>query len=359
MDEHARHPINTRPAWGVALALLAGSVFATAAWAQDNPDDPFADSLSVFRETEPIPPTDTTAAPQPTTDPVSTDDEAWVERVARERLGDQRTRLLAEGTFLTARTGTLLTAPSGHRVFVPDKEGRRIGEGPMVVLPSRTLARLDTATALVDEPRVALSGQILVFGGHNLLLPTAYRVVTDKPDEPAASEPTPPAEPAPTPTTNADTGSGSAADDPDVASLFDELDSPDAPRGIEPPRDAPDESEAPLSGRPTPPVVTDAHDRPRGEPEGASIVRRRGRLVRLADGAWAVVFDNDAESGDADSPLTVYPCRTLSRLVPLAQRSGDSLELLVSGRVYAYGSRRYILPTLFQRPAEVGIDPQQ
>lgn len=372
MDEHARHTPTSLPARAAALALLAGCALATA---QPTGDDPFAEPLTVFRETDPIPPTETGTRTQSTDDEPASDDETWVDRITRERLGDQRTRLLAEGTFLTARTGTLLTSPSGHRVFVPDKESRRVGEGPMVVLPSRTLARLDIATSRLEEPRVALSGQILVFGGRNLLLPTAYRVLTDAPPASGVdttTEPRPgvsprPGTPSPEPepsTGDAQPDAGSAADDPDVASLFDELDSPTAPRGLQPPTESPDESDTPLGpdGRPDAPsipddtVVAESH-----QPEGTSIVRRRGRLVRLPDGAWAVVFDNDHDGGaDADPPLTVYPCRVLTRLVPMAERSGDSLELLISGRVYAYGSRRYILPTLFQRPARgTGVDPHQ
>ncbi len=46
------------------------------------------------------------------------------------------------------------------------------------------------------------------------------------------------------------------------------------------------------------------------------------------------------------------PCMLLEELEQHAQRSSPDAPLLVSGRVYRYRGRNYLLPTMFQVPRD-------
>lgn len=85
-------------------------------------------------------------------------------------------------------------------------------------------------------------------------------------------------------------------------------------------------------------------------PEGSNIVMRRGRINRDASGAWLFVFEADA-SGMADPPMNLMPCLLLQQLQRHFQARGNA-PLLLSGRVFAYEGRNYLLPTVYQLPRE-------
>ncbi|HWB20399.1 MAG TPA: hypothetical protein VG711_08885 [Phycisphaerales bacterium] len=85
--------------------------------------------------------------------------------------------------------------------------------------------------------------------------------------------------------------------------------------------------------------------------EGTTILSRRGRLSRNAQGAWVFVFDSDGQ-GLADPPLILMPCQLLERLESYAGRMGNDTRILISGHVTVYGSKNYLLPTAFTIPNE-------
>ena len=85
--------------------------------------------------------------------------------------------------------------------------------------------------------------------------------------------------------------------------------------------------------------------------EGVIMVARRGNLTRTDRGAWMFVFDADAE-GLADPPLVILPCLLLERMERQATRAGRSTPILLSGQVYHYRGRRFVLPTVFRVPYE-------
>lgn len=261
---------------------------------------------------------------------------------------------LPEGTTLISRPGHVLTLASGHRMFVIDKQERRAGEGPMLIFPSRVLASLDASLAGSSVAPVALSGYVYEYDGRNYLLPTAFSRDTLPPPAQPESESTIESLAA-NPTSANEIRIASAFDDPDVASLLDELDSSPAVRAVAPPmtQAAGDESNQSSVVAGTEAFVAD----------GTPITRRRARLVRGPGGAWALRFDNDFDTARVnpllDQPMTVLPCRLLQRLEALAMTRGEGVELIVSGRVYTYGQRSYILPTIYQRPLKIGIDPIQ
>lgn len=87
--------------------------------------------------------------------------------------------------------------------------------------------------------------------------------------------------------------------------------------------------------------------------EGANIVMRRGRINRDASGAWLFVFDADAR-GMSDPPMTLLPCLLLERLERHYQSRGNA-PVLLSGRVFLYEDRNYLLPSVYQLPRQRDI----
>ncbi|MCP3903542.1 MAG: hypothetical protein GY715_07885 [Planctomycetes bacterium] len=79
--------------------------------------------------------------------------------------------------------------------------------------------------------------------------------------------------------------------------------------------------------------------------EGSRIVRVAGRAVRAPRGEWVFVIDPD----DATSPgheMTVLPCSHLSELEHMvASAPGFDLAFEMTGQVYVFRGRNYLLPT--------------
>ncbi len=264
-----------------------------------------------------------------------------VDWLGEDAAGDGKPRrLLAEGTFLAGREGRVVRGPSGRTIFVPTMEGRAPGEGAMLVLASSTLERLERAMTLDPTlERVTFTGQVTVYGGRNYLLASRYARLG----------------PAAEPESPADDASGSAQqpapalrDDPEVRELIEALE--ERPRGVmgeERGVDAPGAGSLNSTGPSRAPA------------EGTAMVRRRGRLVRDGAGGWTLRFDNGPSTGAGDEPLGVLPCMLLTQMERRAMREGDDLDMLVSGRIYSYRGRGYVLPTMMQLVPRGGINPLQ
>lgn len=80
--------------------------------------------------------------------------------------------------------------------------------------------------------------------------------------------------------------------------------------------------------------------------EGTFLASRRGRIVRLAGGEWQITFDADA-SGRGDPPMILMPCLNLGAMEKLAERGGEALSFTVSGQVFVYKGKNYLLPTMY------------
>lgn len=80
--------------------------------------------------------------------------------------------------------------------------------------------------------------------------------------------------------------------------------------------------------------------------EGTFVTGRRARMTRSATGEWVLNFDEDA-TGPSDAPMTLMPCLNLMSMERVAERGGDSLTFTVSGQVFVYKGRNYILPTMY------------
>ncbi|MEZ6242222.1 MAG: hypothetical protein R3B57_04190 [Phycisphaerales bacterium] len=268
----------------------------------------------------------------------------WLGRSATE---DERPRrILVEGTFLSGRDGTLVRGPAGRLIFVPGHENRAPGEGPMLVLPCATLERLERAMELDPTlERVAFTGQVTVYDRRNYLLPTQYARLGEVGSAPESADDA----------ANESAGDGDAGasdqpapalqDDPEVRELIEALEA--RPRGVVGQEGASERNELDSTG------VS------RAVAEGAAMVRRRGRLVRDGAGGWTLRFDNGPSTGPGDEPLGVLPCMLLMEMERRAERGGDDLDMLVSGRIYSYEGQGYVLPTMMQLVPRGGINPLQ
>lgn len=296
---------------------------------------------------EPTPPSVT--APNPAGLTAGQD---WMRALSDTLDTDPAPAKLNEGTFVVSRPGRLVDAPNGRLIFVPDHEQRLPGEGPMLLLPCSTLERLEQfwdGTGLV-----VLSGEVFVADNrrHLLIVDYALTQVSEEQEDPSSGtdpqDDTAGTDPAPEP----GSPSALAEDDPEVAALLSELEATPDPigrrgriDGLNDPR-----AQEPLEA----PNTLDGDTA-----EGDILIRRQARLDRAPDGSWTLVFDHD-EPGSADNiKLTLLPCKLTESMERVAIRVGPNAAFIVSGRVYVYKNRGYVLPTFMQykRPGE--IEPWQ
>ncbi len=137
--------------------------------------------------------------------------------------------------------------------------------------------------------------------------------------------------------------------DPQVEEIIGDLERATAPRRpVEPVTPA-----AAAPARPSVGVVPGVRPLPRGEaagqllPDGTFLPLRRGRVIRGEAGEWAFHFDTDPDSA-APPPMVLLPCQTLMAIEGYAMRGGEAVVLRVSGQVFMYYGRNYLLPTHFE-----------
>lgn len=287
-------------------------------------------------------------------------------------LGEERTTLWPEGTFLSRRRGVLFVTDWGAYLFAfhPDEGGVR--DRPVVLLPCETLRRMETA-ALVSEQtpqestRVreigafALSGEVFAYRGRNYVLPTAFSLADDGgatgDGARGPSTDTPPVTPQPatTPTTTTTNGvPPQAPSDPapapaepgdEIDALISDLEAiREAPRAATPIREAPR-----VPGEES--VVSLVR-------EGTTISRRRGRLTRTARGEYAIVFDADTQTR-GDPPMILMPGMVTQDVERTAERFGEITTFEFSGRVFTYRDRNYFQPFMFVAESSRSIKPLQ
>ncbi|MCA9304854.1 MAG: hypothetical protein KC996_12100 [Phycisphaerales bacterium] len=345
------------------LSACALSIFSAGGIAQ--PSDPMPGSAERVREAESVlprggtnesPVLPTVALVSKSVEPGLTEGHDWAKSLSESLDRRSTPRTLAEGTFLLDRRGELVRGPSDRLIFVPDKQDRRPGEGPMLMLPCSVLDQL--AQSWTGQP-VLIRGEVFLYHGRNYLLPAWFTMVSDAI---TSSDPELPTEEAPAPDDQENPAMdadgleeqpATLEDDPEIRALLQELESeqPTQPS-------APGAAHQELTGS-TPTAPARASTTASGIREGTILMRRRGRLDRQTDGSWALVFDNDEASELGAEALTILPCRLLMEMESLSARDGGVRELIVSGRVYASEGDGYLLPTLIQRVRPEGITPRQ
>lgn len=81
-------------------------------------------------------------------------------------------------------------------------------------------------------------------------------------------------------------------------------------------------------------------------PEGTFVVRRVGEVVRLRTGGLA--FLPAANPGEAALPaMPLLPCEVYGRLAALLNEDDRGLWIAITGEVFQYHGRNYLLPTAF------------
>jgi len=287
-----------------------------------------------------------------------------------------RRPLVPEGTFLANRRGRIAIARTGEHVFIFDRDAEGRAEPPMVVAPGTHLTALETMTGqLPPNARYVVSGQVFVYANVNYLVlaappllelpPTTTSIPAGQTQSTTPSQQDPRSQQTdqPVPTTETPTATAS----PEAESLIAELEAAVGParRPLDAPTTSPSATTPPTStpGAVQPPstavtgtanAITAAGLPPtqRLLPEGTLLASRRGRLVRSDQGQWVFAFDAGASQGSApatrDRPLIILPCLVLQDMERNAHRLGDSAAMTVSGRVYLYAGRNYLLPTMFR-----------
>jgi len=228
--------------------------------------------------------------------------------------------LLREGAFLSGVRGEMRRFGTDRWAFVfnPGVDGHSLP--PMAMLPCMTLSAMEQIVASRDGAvPFVISGQVFVYRGRNYLLPTMHALASDRRD----AEPAPSGDEAPL-----DPGAASEHD-PSVDDLIMALEEATPRRG-----------EAPAPARldsPTPGLLR----------EGTYLVMRRGRMVR--DGSeWRFLIDNDVDDPmGVDPPMTLMQCQTLAMIERTAGQRREGLAFVLSGRVFVYNGRNFLLPTMF------------
>jgi len=248
--------------------------------------------------------------------------------------------LLREGSQVQNIHGTLheVVADGTWRLTMhPDGDAPK--EAPrreFIMLPNSHLSEMQQVIGSMPERTITfqVTGEVFVYGNRNyLLLSFPPRVVSEqratRTDEP-------------------DQSAGDASDDDrsrprSAADIMRDLQRDTGPIGRRPTQQARR-------------VENDQRQLARSAdnrllPENTSVQLRRGRIGRDAGGAWQFIFDADA-SGMADPPVTLMPCQLLERIEQYIRRAGRNAPVLISGRVFVYNGRNYLLPTVFLIPRE-------
>jgi len=268
-----------------------------------------------------------------------------------------RSATLMEGSAVSRVSGTLVRVKDQY-FFVPESGQRVEANGPaipgMILMPNQRLEQM--AAGLIsrgDRAAGTLTGQVFNYRGrtHVMVMQFSFAVSEEvtKPEEMTPVETKPDTTNAkPQDAKDAAPAKDAAAKEDDVAAIVRDLQAAtERPRAL---------------ARPDQQLLNDLPKR-RGEEAEAPVlvsertvlVRKRGRLVRLAsaEGRFAFAFDNDPDS-PAPQPMLLQPCAMLQAIEDVAGEQGDGLTFELTGRVTRFGERNFVLPEFYQviRPAD-------
>ena len=270
-------------------------------------------------------------------------------------LGGYRLTLLREGSAIARVMGDLAQDPDEKlwlfRPLEPEAGGLR---REFVLMPSPVLEdMLQTVRVAAAPVQFEVTGRVFIYRGRNFLLPDFAPTVMrfdaaagETPKETDRAQPTPNGEDkfvAPE-TVKTDPRARRTkrdnADDATVDALEKRLEErvgrAPAPR----PTPSSTQSDGGGSSKPLAPV-----------PSGTRITQRLGRLSRDPQaGSWRFVPTQVTGSGDPS--IELLPCLLLEKLEDAAREGDAAPAIQISGTVYAYEGRSYLLPTSFRRARE-------
>lgn len=236
-------------------------------------------------------------------------------------------RLLPEGAFVVSQAARLVEAPTGDWVAVyleESIEGSGRPLAPMVVVPSRTLERV-LQTRENDASIVELTGRVLLYRGRNYLVATSFGLRA-----PVVAEGDGADSGLGEGTGERESGDAGRAESREVRALLEEL-------------GAIDEGTKPAIA----PVTTTQGDASSSVGEGTTILRRRGRVERDADGGWSLTLDGDGDALVSAARYRLVPGSVLQRIEATAGRLGADFALIITGKTLTFGDDVYLLASSF------------
>jgi hypothetical protein len=359
MTKHG--PSRHRAPIALLLAALAMSAQAQPPASKPNPkDDPELNNPNLAPGSQPLPgPKDEPppVAPLPGRQPQGTLPSMPAPRIGSEAGPIMPGRFLAEGTFISNRTGTLLQSDAGDIIFVPKGDSLEKGHPPVMLLPCQKLEQMLAAKSINgDQSIFVISGQMFTYRDRQFLLPTIF--ATRQGGTQGDASPAPAAKPS-------ESSAATTEQDPRVTDLIRDLEQ----ARLGPRKVSPAGVTRPVTDTPaTPPITpgqsvaseTAAAHRDGLANEGTLITNKRGRLVRMATegGRLCFVTDNDANS-PAGSVLILQPCRVMQQMEGMSSLRGDAMTFRVSGQVMVFGGKNFLMPTFFQLPPRSDLSPRQ
>lgn len=258
-------------------------------------------------------------------------------------LGGLRLALLREGSTVSRVVGDLAQDPDDKlwlfRPIVPEAGGLR---REFVLLPSPVLEDMLQTNRVSGAPvQFEVTGRVFIYRGRNFLLadfaPTIVRFDAKPSEEQADAAAKPPAE-----ATLAPNGEDKfVPPDSKERSAVDAIEKRLEERVGRAPQVKVNEGIA----------IRDGGSQAKAKApiaNGSRITQRLGKLTRDPQaGTWR--FAPAQNSGSGDPTVELLPCLLLEKL-ELQAREGDSApSILISGMIYAYEGRSYLLPTSFRR----------
>lgn len=292
-------------------------------------------------------------------------------------------KLMREGTFLADRQGWLRPVGAERWAIVFDAAvdpgtGQTTVDPPMAVLPClKTMEMRRIVEARAETVTFRVSGRVMVYKGRNYFLPTFFVTVADSVpsggsgDGPGAAQGEISEEArreagkafddmmgqGDTRKSGSSGGGGNGSNDPEA--LLRSVD-----------RATPNQSVPTAGGsgegawnmaRPGGGMAMGEEGARKLVREGTMLTSRLGRLLRGPAGELVFAPDNGvsaapAGSGDAASggegnmqlgPMRLIPCLNLQEMERLTQAHPVALEFKVSGQVFVYDGKNYLLPTMY------------
>ncbi len=259
-------------------------------------------------------------------------------------LGGYRLPLLREGSTIARVVGDLTQDPDEllwlFRPTEPETGGLR---REFVLLASPVLEDLIRTVRAAGVPvQFEMTGRVFIYHGRNFLLPDLAPTIM-RFDTPQGTAPKPTTATQATPNGNDKfvvPADGSAHDDAVVEALERRLEE----RVGRAPQPRPTETASTRDGsvgvKSAPPVAS-----------GTRLTQRLGRLSRDPQaGSWRFVPQQVTGSGDPS--VEILPCLLLERLEIAARESDAAPAILISGTIYSFEGRSFLLPSSFRRARE-------
>jgi hypothetical protein len=305
----------------------------------------------------------------------------------QDALADFRPPLLREGSRLVEARGHIRRDPSSGWWLLKVDSDSPTAAAPsfeMILLPGTLLSEMQHVVESTPKQQVTfeVTGEVFVYRGRNFIMPMHAPKLIGNPSAGAKPASAPAATSAsstkPTPAASAPAETNPSAPSGPTTRPSDQMPDPikkgdsaeDIMRNLEqsigpaPGRtsarpavgESTDNSADPRSAVPatitTSPSALANSSRPdRVLQEGTAVISRRGKLTRDPSGGWMFIFDADA-TGLIDPPMRLLPCLLLEQLETFARHNNSGAAILISGQVYLYGGRNFLLPTVFRVPRE-------